>query len=609
MHLQSSPLDRLSVLLAGDSGDGMQLAGRCLAWLAAAEGLACLARPDYPAEIRAPAGTPAGVSSYQVDMATRTILSVQDSTGCLLAMNPAALEKHGHSLTADSLVIVDSDSFSPAAMKKTDAAGNLLNRVPGICLPVPITSICMHTLDDSPLDRKSRLHCRNMLALGLLTKLLGFAPDRAHHWIRRHFAHQPDIAQASLDAFEAGITFEGLPSLTFKPGRPSHAPGTWRMLDGNEAVALGLLAAADRAGLPLFLGSYPITPASEILHHLAGARAWGVKTFQAEDELAAIGVAMGAAFAGALAATSTSGPGLSLKAESLGFAVMAELPLVVIDVQRAGPSTGMPTKSEQADLLQACFGRHGDCPLPVLAMSSPEDGFDMALEAARIALKYMTPVVLLSEAALGNCSVPFRVPVLAHLDRLITFRAKTGEAAFNPQTRVPDTGGRAWAIAGTPGLHHRIGGLERDALNHVSHDPDNHDKRRKIRAEKMSAIARDIAAPEIFNPNNSNWLALVTWGSGYGPGREAVQLALKEGLAVAHIHLRHLSPLPSGCQQTLDSFSNVLVAEANMGQLALILASETSSPVSACGNAHGLPLTADGLLAHIRRHKEKADVG
>jgi 2-oxoglutarate ferredoxin oxidoreductase subunit alpha len=569
-------LERVTIRFAGDSGDGMQLTGTQFTRTAAVFGNDISTFPDYPAEIRAPAGSLPGVSGFQISFSSTDIHTPGDAPDVLVAMNPAALKAVRPELPAGAVIIVNSDAFTPQNLAKAAYADNPLTdgslsayRV----FQVPISTLNAASAEGLGLTSKQVDLTKNFFTLGLVFWLYERSMEPSLRWIDEKFAAKPEVAEANRRALQAGYAFGETTEMfqTHYRVRPAKlAPGTYRNLTGNEATALGFVAASIAAKRELFYGSYPITPASDILHALSGYKQFGVKTFQAEDEIAAMGATIGAAYGGALALTGTSGPGLALKTEAVGLAVMTELPVVIVDVQRGGPSTGLPTKTEQADLLQAMYGRNGEAPLPVLAPATPGECFDLAIEASRIALKYMTPVIYLTDGFLGNGAEPWRVPAVTDLPD-ISVPNHTDKATFLPYARDPETLARPWAVPGTPGLEHRIGGLEKaDGLGNVSYDPDNHHRMTLLRAEKVARIADDIADLEVYGPAEGE-LLIVGWGSTYGAIRSAVERLRAAGRSVAHAHLRHLNPFPANTEAVLRSYRTVLVPELNLGQLQLML--------------------------------------
>jgi 2-oxoglutarate ferredoxin oxidoreductase subunit alpha len=565
-------LERVTIRFAGDSGDGMQLTGTQFTRTAAVFGNDISTLPDFPAEIRAPAGSLPGVSGFQISFSSSDIHTPGDQPDVLVAMNPAALKTNVGDLPAGGALIVNSDAFTQANLNKAAYASNPLtdgSLKAYTVFEIPISTLNTRSLDGLDMTSKQMDLTKNFFALGLMFWLYERSMDPTLGWIDEKFSARPVIAEANKLALKAGYAYGETTEAfhTHYRVRPAKlAPGTYRNITGNEATALGFLAASKLAGRDLFYGSYPITPASDILHQLSGYKAFGVKTFQAEDEIAAIGAAIGASYGGALALTASSGPGIALKSEAMGLAVMVELPLVVVDVQRAGPSTGMPTKIEQGDLFQVIFGRNSDSPMPVVAPATPGECFDLAIEACRIALKYMTPVAYLSDAFLATGSEPWRIPDISGLPSLTVENARDA-ATFRPYQRDPKTLARPWAIPGTPGLEHRIGGLEKaDVIGNVSYDPDNHHRMMTLRAAKVDGIADDVPPLEVFGPERGD-LLILGWGSTYGAIRSAVERLNADGKAVAHAQLRHLNPFPANTEAVLRSYRRVLIPEVNLGQL------------------------------------------
>jgi len=596
-------LTEVTVRFAGDSGDGMQLTGSQFGDTTALFGNDLNTFPDYPAEIRAPAGTLYGVSGFQLHFSSGDIHTPGDTPDVLVAMNPAALKRNLHDVKIGGTIIVNTDSFDAKNLKLANYTqnpledGSLSNYK---VYPVPVTSLTSAALKESPLSIKDVARCKNFFALGLMYWLFNLNPDQTLSWINKKFKKKPEIASANEIALKAGYYF-GDTTEIFENRyfvEPAKLPkGTYRNISGNEAAALGFIAAAEKTGLPLFLGSYPITPATEILHYLSEYKYMNVKTLQAEDEIAGICSAIGAAYAGHLALTSTSGPGLALKTEAIGLAVMTELPLVIIDVQRGGPSTGLPTKPEQADLLQAIYGRNGEAPVPVIAAASPADNFYMAMEACRLATKYMTPVMLLSDGYIGQGSEPWRVPDVSELpDMKVNYW--TEKEGFAPYLRDENLA-RPWVRLGTPGLEHRIGGLEKQHITgNVSHDPDNHDFMIRMRANKVNKIADDIPELEIQGDSDAEIL-VVGWGGTYGAITEAVDRLRKNGTKVAQTHFKYLFPMPKNTKDVLSKFKKVLVPEINLGQLAILIRNNFLIPVEQFNLVKGLPLKSSDIEKKI----------
>ncbi|GAB2760553.1 2-oxoacid:acceptor oxidoreductase subunit alpha [Amycolatopsis magusensis] len=601
-----SKLDRVVIRFAGDSGDGMQLTGDRFTSEAAAFGNDLSTMPNFPAEIRAPQGTIPGVSSFQVHFADYDILTPGDRPDVLVAMNPAALKANLSDVPHGGTVIVNTDEFSGRNMTKVGYDGNPLED--DTLAPFQVHKVAMSTLtrgalEATGLSKKDAERAKNMFALGLLSWMYHRPTEGTEAFLREKFAKKPDIAEANILAFRAGWNYgETTESFatTFQVAPAKLARGTYRQITGNTALAYGLVAAGQRSGLPILLGTYPITPASDVLHELSKHKHFGILTFQAEDEIAGIGAALGASYGGALGVTSTSGPGVALKSETIGLGVMTELPLVVIDVQRGGPSTGLPTKTEQADLLQALHGRNGESPVPVIAPQTPADCFDAAIEATRIALKYRTPVLLLSDGAIANGSEPWLIPDVDSLpDLRVEFakepNATDGSGEFWPYVRDPETLARAWAVPGTAGLQHRIGGLEKaDGTGHISYDPDNHDKMVRLRQAKIDGI--DVPDLVVDDPSGGKARVLALgWGSTYGPIGAACRRVRKQGMAIAQAHLRHLNPLPANLGAILNSYDTVVLPEMNLGQLAMVLRAKYLVDVHSYTKVAGLPFKAEEL--------------
>jgi 2-oxoglutarate ferredoxin oxidoreductase subunit alpha len=604
---QTTELDRVTIRFAGDSGDGMQLTGTQFTRNAAVYGNDISTLPDYPAEIRAPAGSLPGVSGFQISFSSSEIHTPGDQPDVLVAMNPAALKTNVGDLPAGGALIVNSDAFTAANLTKAGYAANPLgdgSLKQYSLFEIPISTLNERSLDGLDMTSKQKDLTKNFFALGIMFWLYGRDYDGTVRWIDEKFGKRPVVAEANTRALKAGYAFGETTEIFHTHYRvaPAHlAPGTYRNITGNEATALGMLAASKLAQRPLFYGSYPITPASDILHQLSGYKNFGVKTFQAEDEIAAIGAAIGAAYGGAMGLTASSGPGIALKSEAMGLAVMVELPLVVIDVQRAGPSTGMPTKTEQADLLQVMFGRNGDSPMPVIAPATPGECFDLAIEAWRLALKYVTPVVYMSDAFLATGAEPWKIPSPADLPD-IAVPNWTEREGFRPYERDPKTLARKWAIPGTPGLEHRIGGLEKaDITGNVSYDPDNHHRMQLLRQAKVARMADDIAPLEVFGPDRGD-LLILGWGSTYGAIRSAVERLHGQGRStVAHAHLRHLNPFPANTEKVLRSYRRVLIPEVNLGQLLMLIRAQFLIDAEGYDRVRGKPFTIAEIAGQAER--------
>jgi len=569
-------IDQAVIRFAGDSGDGMQITGSQFTNTVAIYGNDIATFPDFPAEIRAPAGTVPGVSGFQLNFSSGEVYTPGDSVDVLVAMNPAALKVNVADLRANGILIVNSDSFEETDLRKAHVTSNPLEdnsldkfRV----FPVGLQKLTRAALQHLGLDAKSMDRCKNFFALGMCYWLYNRSMEPTVRWIDDKFSKKPLLSEANKLALKAGYSYcEATEAfqISYEIPPAQLTPGTYRNISGNQALAIGFVTAAQKAGLKLFLGSYPITPASDILHELSKYKNFGVLTFQAEDEIAAITSSIGAAYSGALAITTTSGPGMALKTEAIGLAAMTELPIVICDIQRGGPSTGLPTKTEQADLLQAMFGRNSEAPVPVLAPSTPGDCFWVALEASRIALKYMVPVIILSDGYLANGAEPWRIPTSEEIPP-ISVKFETNPEGFFPYKRDPQTLARPWAIPGTPGLEHRIGGIEKqETTGNINYEPLNHEKMVRIRAAKVDAIRQDIPnATPTGDPDGD--LLLVSWGSTFGSVAQAVKEQREKGRKIAHLHLRHLNPLPGNLGDVLKRYKKVLVPELNMGQLLWML--------------------------------------
>src|SRR5688572_7359190 len=605
-------LSDVVIRFAGDSGDGMQLTGTQFTNTSALLGNDLSTLPDFPAEIRAPAGTLPGVSAFQVRIADHDIHTPGDAPDVLVAMNPAALKTNLLDLKPGGALIVNTDEFHDRNLKKAGYAANPLDNrsLDGYQLfKVELGTLTRRALADSGLDNRSQERCKNFFALGMCYWMFNRPLEPTIQWLGQKFKSKPELRDANIKVLKAGWNFCDITEVfhqryEIEPARL--APGIYRNIMGNSALALGLVAASRRSGLALFQGAYPITPASDVLHELSTYKHFGVTTFQAEDEIAAMCAAIGAAYGGALAVTTTSGPGIALKSEAMNLALMVELPVVIIDIQRGGPSTGLPTKTEQADLLQVMFGRNSDSPLPVIAASSPADCFATALEACRLAVKYMVPVVLLSDGYLANGSEPWLLPKVEDLPDL-RFDFRTDPSGFAPYLRDPRTLARPWAIPGTPGLEHRVGGLEKeDGTGNVSYDPLNHEHMIHQRAEKVARIAHEIPPVEVVGDPDGGDLLVLGWGSTAGAITGAVNTARREGLSVSRAHLRHLNPFPRDLGEVLARFDKVLVPEMNLGQLALLLRARYLKDVTSYSKVQGKPFFRHEIVAKI---KEALGVG
>ncbi|WP_397195939.1 2-oxoacid:acceptor oxidoreductase subunit alpha [Nocardioides rotundus] len=602
-------LDRVIIRFAGDSGDGMQLTGDRFTHESAALGNDLSTLPNFPAEIRAPQGTLPGVSSFQVHFADHDILTPGDAPDVLVAMNPAALRANLGDLPKGATIIVDTHDFTARNLAKAGYQDNPLENeslAEYQVHAVDLTGMTVAAVKEFGLSRKDAARAKNMFALGLLSWMYGRPTETTTDFLTQRFAKAPEIRDANLAAFNAGWNF-GETTEAFAVQyeiKPAPVPaGTYRNITGNLALAYGLVAAGVQSQLPVFLGSYPITPASDILHELSKHKAYNVTTFQAEDEIAGIGAALGASFGGALGVTTTSGPGIALKSETIGLAVMTELPLLVVDVQRGGPSTGLPTKTEQADLLQAMFGRNGEAPVPIVAPRSPGDCFDAALEAARIAITYRTPVMLLSDGYLANGSEPWQVPDVADLPVIDPGFASTPngpEGEFLPYARDEKTLARPWAVPGTAGLEHRIGGLEKgDGHGNISYDPTNHDFMVRTRQAKVDRIAESLPPLEVDDPSGEARVLVLGWGSTYGPIGAGVRRVRRAGYNVAQVHLRHLNPFPQDLGEILSRYDKVLVPEMNLGQLSMLVRARFLVDAIGYNHVRGLPLKATELAQAI----------
>ena len=611
-------LENVVIRFAGDSGDGMQLTGDRFTSEAALFGNDLATQPNYPAEIRAPAGTLPGVSSFQIHIADYDILTAGDRPDVLVAMNPAALKANIGDLPRGGMVIANSDEFTKRNLTKVGYVTNPLESdelEEYVVHSVAMTSLTLGAVEASGASKKDGQRAKNMFALGLLSWMYGRPIEASESFIREKFARKPDIAEANVLALKAGWNYGETTEAfgtTYEDSRATLPAGEYRQISGNAALAYGIVTAGQLADIPVVLGSYPITPASDILHELSKHKNFNVITFQAEDEIGGICAAIGASYGGALGVTSTSGPGISLKSEAMGLAVMTELPLLVIDVQRGGPSTGLPTKTEQADLLQALYGRNGESPVAVVAPRSPCDCFETALEAARIAVSYHTPVIVLSDGAIANGSEPWQIPDVNALQPIEHTFAKPDEP-FQPYNRDPETLARQFAVPGTPGLEHRIGGLEAaNGSGNISYEPVNHDLMVRLRQAKIDGIA--VPDLEVDDPTGDAELLLIGWGSSYGPIGEACRRARRKGIKVAHAHLRYLSPFPANLGDVLRRYPQVVCPEMNLGQLALILRGKYLVDVQSVTKVQGLAFLADeigrviraalgGTLAEIERDK------
>ncbi len=606
-------LDRVVIRFAGDSGDGMQLTGDRFTTSSALLGNDLATFPDFPAEIRAPAGTMAGVSAFQVHISDHDILTPGDAPNVLVAMNPAALRANIDVLPKGATLVVNADSFDERALTKAGYDANPLtddSLKAYTVYEVPMTSITQEVCKEAGVKPRDAERSKNFFALGLVSWLYTRPIEPTIEWIAQRFGDKPLIAEANTRAFRAGYHFGETAELfesNYEVRPAKFEKGEYVQVTGNTALAWGLIAAARQAGLPLFLGSYPITPASDILHELSRRKEFGVRTFQAEDEIAGVGAALGAAFGGALGVTTTSGPGLDLKSETVGLAINLELPLIIVDVQRGGPSTGLPTKTEQADLLQAMYGRHGEAPLPIVAAQTPSHCFEAVFEAVRLAVKYRTPVILLSDGYLANGAEPWKLPDLDTLPSIEpdfatepNHTGDDGQPTFWPYIRDPETLARPWAPPGVPGLEHRIGGLEKaDGSGNVSYDSINHERMVHLRAAKIAGIAKDIPLAEVDDEDGDAEVLVVGWGSTFGAIAAGVRRIRARNRKVAHLHLMHLNPFPSNLGEVLRSYPKILVPEVNMGQLSRLLRSEFLVDARSETKVQGVPFRAAEIEAAI----------
>lgn len=607
-------VDTVVIRFAGDSGDGMQVTGTKFTTESALAGNDIATLPDFPAEIRAPAGTLAGVSGFQLHFSSRRVLTPGDQPDVLVAMNPAALKVNVADLREGGTLIIDGDAFNKSNLNKAGYAEHPCQTTElsrWRVVEIPMTKLTTQAVSDMDLPTRSVVRCRNFFALGICSWLYQRPIEETLRWIEKRFHKTPALVEANIRVFKAGWNFGETTELfvtRYEVGPARIAPGLYTSITGNQATAWGLMTAAARAEIPLFYGSYPITPATDILHELAAQKHFGIVTFQAEDEIAAVTSAIGASFGGSLGVTASSGPGVALKTEAIGLAVMTELPLVIVNVQRGGPSTGLPTKTEQADLLQAVYGRNGECPVPVIAASTPTDCFQAAMEAVQVAVKHMTPVFLLTDGYLANGSQPWRVP---NFDELAAepVRFWTNTVGFQPYLRDEDTLARPWVKPGTPGLEHRIGGIEKDYdSGDISYSPANHEKMVRVRAEKVARIA-DTLPPTKVTGSELGEAVVVGWGSTYGAIEEAVTRLNAQGVAVGHVHLRWLNPMPKDLGRVLKRFRTVIVPEMNMGQLVRMIRDHYVIDAIPINKIMGQPFTAAELTISIRRIMEEAQAG
>ena len=606
-------LDSIVIRFAGDSGDGMQLTGTQFTDTSAILGNDISTLADYPAEIRAPAGTIPGVSGFQVMFSREDILTPGDAPQVLVAMNPAALKKNLPDLESDGLIILNKDAFTAQNLRKAHYETNPLKdgSLKGYrVFDIPLTSPNREALKDvEGLTPKQKDRSQNLFALGITFWIFDRPLGTTLEWLEKKFAGRPEIIEANTKALRMGYYFGENTDIfrqRFRVRRAILPPGLYRKVTGNEATALGLVTAARKAGKPLFYGTYPITPASDILHSLATLRHFDVRTYQAEDEIAAMGSIIGAAFGGAVAVTGTSGPGIALKSEAMNLAVVLELPMVIIDVQRGGPSTGLPTKTEQSDLLQVMFGRNGESPIPVVAPQSPADCFHMAIEAVRLAIRAMTPVIFLSEGYLASSSEPWRIPDAGDIPPIPVKHPEAryesnGQEPFFPYSRDPETLARPWAIPGTAGLEHRMGGLSKEPLTgNVSYEPNDHEKMVTDRADKVARLANFFPEQEVFGPESGS-LLVISWGGTFGAARSAVKRAQKDGLSVSHAHLRYLNPFPRNLGQILERFDQILLPELNAGQMAFLLRGKFGVEIISYPKLHARPFRINEIKQRIQQ--------
>ncbi len=598
-------VESVTIRFAGDSGDGMQLTGDRFTSASALAGNDLRTFPDFPAEIRAPIGTLAGVSAFQINFSSEDIHTPGDALDALVAMNPAAFKANIGDLKRGGILIVNTDNFTEKNFQKAEIDSNPLDdeklRGNYQVFEVNVTDLTRRALEDMDLQSNLADRCKNFFALGLMYWMYTRPMEPTKEWIKQKFGNRSEIVEANTRAMEAGYHFgentEAMASHYIVP-EATYPAGTYRSISGNVAVAYGFIAAARKLGLTLFWGAYPITPASDVLHELSRYKNFGVRTFQAEDEIAAVSSAIGASYAGALGVTCSSGPGIALKGEAIGLAVMTEIPLVVLNVQRAGPSTGMPTKTEQSDLLMSMYGRNGESPVPILAASTPSDCYDVAIEASRIAVKYMTPVMLLSDGYLANGSEPWLIPAEADIPEMKAVFREDPEG-FMPYDRDPETLSRPWTIPGTPGLQHRIGGIEKqDGSGNISYEPENHDHMVRLRAEKVAGIAKDIPPVEVMGEDSGKVL-VVGWGGTFGAIAAAVEALQARGASVSQVHLRYLNPFPANFEEVMRKFDKVLVPELNLGQLVKVIRSEYVIDAISYSKVQGKPFMVSEHITKI----------
>lgn len=618
--MRSETIEKLEsavVRFAGDSGDGMQLTGTQFMTSTALAGNDLATFPDFPAEIRAPVGTTFGVSAFQINFGARAIKTVGDAPDVLVAMNPAALKVNIGTLRRGGLIVIDTGTFTKRNLQKAGFVENPLedDTLEGFQkIELDISKMTLESVKEFGLSNKDALRCKNMWTLGLMLWMFSRKRKPITDWLSEKFAKKPELAKSNIAALNAGHAFGetaemAAPIKRYQIGAVHHAKGTYRTITGSQAMSWGLVAGAERANLKIVLGSYPITPASPILHTLSSLKDMGVVTFQAEDEIAAICAAIGASFGGALGMTSSSGPGMALKTEALGLAITTELPLVIVNCQRGGPSTGLPTKTEQSDLYQAVYGRNGDSPLPVISVRSPSDGFEVAIEACRIATKYMTPVIILTDGFIANAAEPWLLPDLdSYKPFPVSLVKEPPEEGFSPLKRDPVTLARNWALPGTKGCEHRIGGIEKDSVTgHISYDADNHQIMTDIRAAKTQGIAKDIPLQAYEQGDASDRMLIIGWGSTFGPISEAVKGARETGRKVAHVHIRYISPLPSNLAEIMGSFDSILVPEMNKGQLKTLLQDKIGIRVKQLNKVSGQPFKIEEILNAINTECDEVE--
>ena len=600
---QVQTLERVTIRFAGDSGDGMQLTGGQFTDTTAIAGNDLLTFPDYPAEIRAPVGTTFGVSGFQIQLSSTSVHTSGDSPDVLVAMNPAALKVNLPILRDNAIIIVNSDAFQQRNLDLAKMDSNPLeddSLKPYQVFRIPITTLTLSALEDSSLSKKEKERSKNFFALGVTYWMFSRSLEPTLNWISTKFKKLPDVVKANTLALNAGYNYAlstEIFTTSYRIDSANKKPGKYRNITGNEATALGFIAAAKKANKELFLGSYPITPASDILHELSKYRNYGVKTFQAEDEIAGVASAIGASYAGDMAITTTSGPGLALKSEAVGLAIITELPLVIVDVQRGGPSTGLPTKTEQADLLQAMYGRSGESPLPIIAAASPSDCFSAAYEATQVAFRHNMPVMLLTDGYIANGAEPWLIPDVDDLEE-IKVEYPTDNENYQPYNRDPETLARTMAIPGMPGFEHHVGGLEKDITGNVSYVPENHDEMVRLRAKKVEVVGNYVEEPELHGPREGD-LLIVSWGSTFGTVFNTIEAIEAKGLKVSWLHLRWINPLPKILGEIVHNYKKVLVPEINLGQLVKVLRAEYLVDAQGFNVVKGLPLNTGELVEAV----------